>query len=290
MLFLQKLATFYNVNYVIFCPVDHDDSLEELSASFKGTPMYYYMSFGSGPDFFNQSERAVSVLNNRRHLIFCPALDMTFFYNQANGNFLSSEFVWVTARSRMNATEHVPLRLDSNMVTYQCINDTTIELSEHYKIKGNEIITISLGQWTHEDDLIFQTDIRWWERRSNLYGTILVDVTLPYSPWNIETYDQEGLKLSGVFPDLMDVLQESLNFTRVATYPEDGEWGLQKVVNESKLIWSGIVGDLIGQRGDIRYCTWIRSAFNVDHFHFLKFKIPYTCLIVVQYYHGSTIV
>ncbi len=253
MLLLQQIGSLYDAKQVTFCQEDVDGHVETLKSVFVKEMTTQYVRAIETPYLFNQSDQETTGLGKEKNLIFCPSFDMTPLCSQVNGHYLSASHVWVTYKSGADIFDCILLRLDSNMVTYQEINDGILAFSEHYKIKGHEVVTVPLGQWTHKDGLILQTDIRWWERRSNLNGAILVDFTLPYSPYVIEIHDQEGLKLLGLMPALMDALQEVLNFTRIITYPEDGEYGKQKVTNESKLVWSGIVGDLANQRGDIRY-------------------------------------
>ena len=72
------------------------------------------------------------------------------------------------------------LRLDSRLFLY----DNLLSLAEAYKIKHSKPVVKSIGHWnsTLESLQIPVKDI--WERRKNLYGTELVDSTIPGENWN----------------------------------------------------------------------------------------------------------
>ena len=59
-------------------------------------------------------------------------------------------------------------------------------------------------------------------------------------------------RFKGLFPDLMKILQERLNFTTAVMIPDDGEYG-RKVMNGSEVVWTGIAGDLAFGKSDIRH-------------------------------------
>ena len=76
-------------------------------------------------------------------------------------------------------------------------------------------------------------------RRSNLYGTELRAVGSSYPPYYILTkppslplrkyhgemiYEVSGM-ISGIMPDLLELLEEKLNFTIVPLERKDGLWG-----------------------------------------------------------------
>ncbi len=93
-----------------------------------------------------------------------------------------------------------------------------------------------------------------WERRTDLGGVELVDTVLEWQHFTMpaEPGGDFAEGAAGVFPDLLDVLQASLNFSVARRSPDDGEWGVL-ASNGSHEWMTGLSGDLQSGRADL--CT-----------------------------------
>ncbi len=253
-LLMQQLAGLYHSRHLALCHCPQDDwadSLREVPLAMNTLQVSYFDSeLGITSDAFDMETTV---------LLVCPFLDVTVFLNPSNRRLLSSRFVWLLNESLIDkgSLDSLPLRLDSNLISYGTTGYGGLALRENYKIKGGDIVTSPLGVWTHRGGggLHPQSRLK-WERRSNLRGVLLTDVTMQFAPWTIKVGEDEdgggGLKLEGMLIDMLEVMKESLNFTTVARFPEDLEWGYLKVTNNSAPFWTGIVGDLAYERADIR--------------------------------------
>jgi hypothetical protein len=182
--------------------------------------------------------------------------------NQDNKLFCSSIMCVVSGYP----TVKLELRLDTRLFYYHG-HDSLFKLFELYAIKGGSSITRQIGSWTPNRGLIV-TNPNIWERRANLMGTKLICTTLPFSILTIVQYDDSGnvATVTGLFKDVLNRLEETLNFTAQTVMSQDGQWGA--LVNES---WNGMVGMLINGETDIVIAA---LSHTVDRAKVISYAIP----------------
>ncbi len=159
--------------------------------------------------------------------------------------WFASNFVWLAEERAEVSVEDMSLRLDSSYLTYKAgFNSYDMVLFENYRIKGGNLQKNVLLEWSPGREVSGKsTEV--WERRLDLQGTIITNVMLPWTTWNIVT--SESAPLEGMMPDILRTLGTALNFTVEWKYPDDGTFG-SKGGDGS---WTGIVGELVDGKGDI---------------------------------------
>ncbi len=123
-----------------------------------------------------------------------------------------SDTVWLLPESALSALEAaLPLRLDSNVVTYADNNNRTfVELKEHYAVKGNVLSSV-LGTFGEEDGLKVAVPSM-WDRRTDWGGAELIGTAETW--WPLIGLDEDNLNnITGLYADVINLLGESLNFT-----------------------------------------------------------------------------
>ena len=235
-LLLQQIALYYGANEIFLCidkSVNQGDSfmshlMEQICLS--ELPVSVLTSNQLEKHLLKSSSANQSSGKDRWLLAHCQNSSIPQEY-------LESNMMWISGE----ASYDLPFRFDTNFLTYQ-VNGTIYQLWENYKIKQTIKVRIILGQWSEEEGLQIEIDEK-WERRSNLQGAELRNIILPWSTWNII---DDNDKVTGLFPEVLHILQGALNFSVVTNLSSDRQFGAMKEDGN----WTGIIGDLSRDVGD----------------------------------------
>ena len=150
--------------------------------------------------------------------------------------------------------------------------DDTQELFESYTINDSNIVRrlgfVSNESWFHWDKDVNSNFVR---RRSNFQGVSLKAMTefdgnsinanpsfltdAPYFPEN-ETYLLNGFTY-GIYHDVLNVLQDHLNFSTQLFKRKDGAWGMVYPQDDGTFKTVGFVGDLFLKKADFAIASLI---------------------------------
>ncbi len=191
---------------------------------------------------------------------------------------LGPNFVWLIEDKSKIAVNSLPLRLDSNFLTFQFeIKTKSWTIQEHYKVKNGSPQSVTVAKWFSNQSLSITKD-NIWERRSNLGGATLTNVMLPWTTWNIIRGDHEPL--DGLMPGMLSALANSLNFSMQWRRPADGVFGTE----DDQGHWNGIIGELANGSADV-------SSAGVAITEHRKKAIDFSIIVVedtFQLYHSSS--
>ncbi len=233
MILLHQLATLYEVNQVVLCSgeLSPDDRWEgHITEQIKDTPLPVSIL---PSEEYGVLTRNVAFIEKEKILFFeCDRVP------SLTEGTLGENHVWVS----VSAPNELPLRLDSNFVTYQARSPQGLDLHENYKVKGGRLIRQPLGHWTERGGLRV-SEAKKWDRRSDLRGARLTNIILPWMALNM----MEGNRSEGLYPDLLQFLSKELNFTFENRRPKDGLYGKEKDGGG----WTGIIGELVNKSGDL---------------------------------------
>ena len=150
--------------------------------------------------------------------------------------------------------------------------DDTQELFEAYTINNSNIVR-RLGFVANESWFQWDKDVNpnFVRRRSNFQGVSLKAMTefdgnsinanpsfltdAPYFPEN-ETYLLNGFTY-GIYHDVLNVLQDHLNFSTQLFKRKDGAWGMVYPQNDGTFKTVGFVGDLFLKKADFAIASLI---------------------------------
>ena len=150
--------------------------------------------------------------------------------------------------------------------------DDTQELFEAYTINNSNIVR-RLGFVGNESWLQWDKDVNpnFVRRRSNFQGVSLKAMTefdgnsinanpsfltdAPYFPEN-ETYLLNGFTY-GVYHDLLDVLQNHLNFSTQVFKRKDSDWGMVYAQDDGTFKTVGVVGDVFLKKADFAIASFL---------------------------------
>lgn len=181
-----------------------------------------------------------------RKLIFCTAAP--------SGNMLrlglKSDAVWLIPFDVLASNYPQDLRLDSNWITFEQVNGKVF-LKEHYRIKRTTLVHNNLGTWSEQEGLSIEQPYI-WNRRRNLQGVNVTTATFTYPPLSYASEKNRTIQLRGYIPDVVQSLQQGLNFTVTPILQTTTESGNPRIVNGS-LIYTGVVGKL--WRGEFDMAT-----------------------------------
>ncbi len=227
LLLLQNISLFYGVHDIIVCADgDGEHWRRHISEAARSGEWRVRFSLLREDSKIPRFQEGGALLVHCEHWLSCRDV-----LTPANNVWLS-EFVdgdW-------------PLRLDSNVLSYSHdLVNTSAVLWEHYKVKGKHHTKVFLGEWSLQRGLQVENEEK-WERRSNLWGVELHNIVMPWTTWNIL---EENKAPAGLFPDLLSILENTLNFSQWISQPEDGSYGAENGGN-----WTGIVGYLVRNVGD----------------------------------------
>ncbi len=195
---IANLATYLSVHTVILC-MDQDQSSVPLIGL---EDQYYYVAYAtSNDDVIDLALRHRDAVT----MIVCNHLDFDIIHQE----LLDARTIWLVLYADSTNVQRLPLRLDSFFLTWHLIDGSDdIELVEHYAVKGKYLRGV-LGRWSERGGLrIDEPSV--WDRRANLNGAELVTTAMTYHP--ITMVSQRGKALDGLFPELIGILQGSLNF------------------------------------------------------------------------------
>ena len=146
--------------------------------------------------------------------------------------------VWILPEFFLSTSQTEGLRLDSQVFTYQKVENNTegekaYVIKEIYSIKATITKTNIIGTWDLGEEATMSLPIleTIWERRANLSGVDIVGMSLTSLPFTkIEADDRGNVKsASGVFFDIIGMLQEIMEFNIQMNMPWDRKWGSQFV-------------------------------------------------------------
>ena len=105
------------------------------------------------------------------------------------------------------------LRLDSNIIFYEEVNQTEYKLVDIFAVKGGLPITLDLGKWDIENGVRFQISMNRWKRRTDLKGAIFVNGIYSKDIWALPVRDQKGniIGSQGFMQDKLFYVIDGLN-------------------------------------------------------------------------------
>ena len=239
-LLIRVIAEMYRVSEVVICTQGFEEDAfgAEVLALSEGAEFIVRTSPGCRIDSCDTSIIDEEALH-RTLFVECQCDDC--FHSS---NLLMPKFVWLSSSDGRIALRDVPLRLDSNFLTYTLHDNGSWNLHENFKVKLMNLPRVEVAAWTEEHGVkIRREDL--WERRSDLEGVMLTNVMLPFTTWNI-IKGESPFPLDGLMPNILDTLATSLNFSMQWMLPNDGSWGGEKESGE----WTGIIGTLMNGSAD----------------------------------------
>ncbi len=229
LLLLEYLALFYHTEDILVCLEQEEDFEKGLLVGQAGQTALPILVM-SGQRFLS-SEGPQSTTRDSRLFAHCQ-------HDNISAEFLEPNSAWISDSVFLD----LPFRLDTNFVTY-VVEGGSLKLWEHFKIKGGKLVQVYLGHWSNEKGLQVEQNEK-WERRSDLHGVVLTNELLPWTTWNIAGKEKGGM--IGLFPDVLHILENMLNFSQLITHPADGQFGSEAEDG----YWTGIVGDLSNNLAD----------------------------------------
>ncbi len=233
LLLLQNISHVYQVHDIVLCVGDDKDSWKGHFVGQSRSDYWHVKTTVISQELFQDTAFV------QDHWTQDKTLFVQCQWKQGWPDFMMlPNNVWLSG----SVGDDWPLRLDSNVISFSFNKENTeVYLWEHYKVKGMHFSKVYLGSWTMKEGFWIGKKEK-WDRRSNLWGVSLVNYLLPWSTWIIL---QENNTASGLFPDLLHILENRLNFTQNILLQEDGSYGSKEEGN-----WTGIVGSLQRGQGD----------------------------------------
>ncbi len=193
-------------------------------------------------------------MGEKEALILCPTEQLRML----SGIFSRHSLYWILSDVKdQSQIQLLPLRLDSNLLTYDYYENDMIELKEWYKVKDGPLHMTSFGYWNDKDGLKMSFSSK-WVRRRNLGGVLLKDGAVEFNINNenrimrLEKNSNGTFDLLGFFGDVVGILKNRLNFTTIATFAPDGQYGSPSNILPNGT-WRGLVGQL--QMGLLDMCS-----------------------------------
>ena len=144
--------------------------------------------------------------------------------------------IWIIPQEYVQELDPYKLRLDSQIYYFSTVGLDTFEISEIYSIKGQKSVKrvtemLSMSQATPGGHLHPSNQELFWERRSNLSGITLQGRSKTYRQYSkLKMFNKTHVEsTSGMFLDIMDIMQEKMGFEIVYQVPADGQWGALNV-------------------------------------------------------------
>lgn len=184
---------------------------------------------------YSQNENCTNLTLENVDVHFIPLAQesMNYLYSCLDYRKRSDKEPWVVYAHDtevMKAAQDLAkakLDLDDNII--MAIHNTDmVELYEFYKISIETPIQYNdIGTWSPKDGLKL-TSMPKWYRRKNLKGHHFKVTTLAETPFTSRLeYNQNTdiWEIEGSFPDLLDTLAVTMNFTYTLEPPPDNAWG-----------------------------------------------------------------
>ncbi len=241
MLLVQVVADLYQAGEVVLCRESEEaetDSFDSEVVAKLSTEAEFLVSVSGRQNVSAGAFGAWGGAQRRTLFVGCECGDCSSSWPK----LLMPEFVWLSFDKTI--PEKLPLRLDSNYLTYEAGANGSWILYENYKVKRGILQRAAVSTWTKKYGVKMRRK-ELWERRSDLGGTTLTNVMLPFTTWNIIMND--SAPLNGLMPNVLDALAMSLNFSVEWMRPDDGSFGSEL---ESGT-WTGIIGDLVNVSADL---------------------------------------
>jgi ABC-type amino acid transport substrate-binding protein len=235
---LKTLMTIYDLSSIAIVLIEHDH-------------FDYVMNIGCElPTIFIHGKNFSQIFNGRKDQRVLVILFDSKWIEQIPQAFfeIHNNLAFLLQNHHVEEKyQDLPLNLDSKLISYDQINLNSYKIFEYYKINKVFPVKLELGLASSfpSQKFTFLTHPFMWERRKNLQGITLRNSALN---WNkVNNLFANGTK-SGLFPQILDNLQNLLNFSTLWTSPEDQTWG---GFNKDTGQWEGIIGDLYHHRADL---------------------------------------
>jgi len=188
---------------------------------------------------FLREENSHLVLNSpERVLVYCSVDEVAF---TKNTTLRSNLIILLDEHDYEYANMDFKLAFDSQLVT---VNQESGQIAEHYELLEEHFSTV-LGYFTLNRSLIIEQPKFIWTRRDNLNGLTLKNSALLWLAVNdVRNYSDP----KGYFPELLQTLQEALNFSVEWIKPARYIWG---DLNPKTGKWRGIVGNVNSSKAQI---------------------------------------
>jgi ABC-type amino acid transport substrate-binding protein len=143
---------------------------------------------------------------------------------------------------------NMTFQLNTKLFQYEHTTDGIV-VSEYYAIKKGTTIKREIGIWNVNSGILIDRP-HIWERRSNLMGLRLRAAAMAMPIFTNIKYDERGsiAEHTGVFPDMLKVIEGMMNFSSQISVPKDGKWG---TIEADGRTWNGLVGMLVNDETDI---------------------------------------
>lgn len=209
------LGAFFNINMVIFCigdgSSDHHSLPENIAVDFVLNSMAWPVSLVAAEDI----SAALADYRSRESgsamaLVVCQEFDVAAKVVKEIDMY--SDIVWLAPQDLIESSfEVTPLRLDSFLLGYYSNSENQTVLSENYCIQHAQLISSPFGTYSNETFNVIGDYV--WERRRNFNGVQVINTVLPWSPMIM--VDEETMETSGLFPELLKVIENYYNFRKV---------------------------------------------------------------------------
>ena len=148
-------------------------------------------------------------------------------------------------------THLIELRLDSNTLFYEKVNEYEYTLLDKFSVKDGPPIIQKLGSWNKDAGLELHASRYRWNRRTDLNGAVIVNTLTFYNNYANSLYDSQGKVIGseGLTPARLYEVAERLNLTIETVLVFDDQFGT-RLENGT---WTGCVGMLVRNHADA--CT-----------------------------------
>ncbi len=202
---VMSLGKFFGIESLLIC-LDYDKNppgrlQDGISATTMPWPVKYFLP--------EDLDGIRDHLHNAIVLIACENVNFTTSGTQLTKADFEPNIIWLIPSSTQEmAAKNLPLTLNSNVLLYtgDKENNATV-ISEVYSVKSHYRTNI-FAQWSEDAGLTVPQPAV-WERRKDLGGVTLVSTALHFNPMNRMGPNNT---VTGLFPDILYALHDSLNF------------------------------------------------------------------------------
>lgn len=160
------------------------------------------------------------------------------------------------------------LRLDSNVLFYEKVDQTKYKLVDIFAIKGGPLITLDLANWDIENGIRFKMSMNRWKRRTDLKGAMFVNGLAFNGIWaEVIKDDKDNIVGSkGFMQDKLFCVTDGLNLT-IQTVEYDYRKGRKRLENGT---WAGPFGMLQRKELDV---DSVGISLNTERLEIIDFPI-----------------